>query len=434
LAQSALFADAMDINALLLTLGLPGFFSSRAFTPAFVTALVLRYGDNFPYLKNLEFLQATGSEPMWFTSNWFILAMGVLSGLELFATKSPAAEEMLGDVHKYAKTGMSFLTTMGVIGAGDVQYLGDLFQTANAGLALNAWAAIIAAITFVVTSLRNGVFYILTEADPEDDLGIRNLISWFEDTWGAFGLLFLFLYPLILLAVVGLLIGGLFGLRKYAEYREEKSRIPCASCNEPMYGSAPHCPSCDAVNPAPRAVGFLGQTKLKKPAPAPEIHQVRLASKRRCPHCATRLEKRDTHQTCPACGHAPFATQEIRDRYTRTVSARIPKTLFISYLFGLIPILGMIPGIIYYRVQLLAPYRAYMGAGQAFVLRWLLRILFLFLISAQGLLPFAAILATGPVGPFTVFLTALTVPLMALLSFTVYRMAFARKLSNTPVG
>lgn len=422
---------AMDINAFLLSLGLPGFFAARAFTPAFVTSLILRYGDSFPYLNQIEFLHTTGSEPMWFTSNWCILALGVLTGLEIFATKSPAAEEMLGDVHKYAKTGMSFLTTMGVMGAGDINFLGDLFQTQQAGMMLNGWAALVAGFTFVLTSLRNGVFFLLTEADPEDDMGIRNLISWFEDTWGGLGLLLIFLYPIIILTIVGILMGSLFGLRKYAEYREDKSKIACAGCSESMYASAPHCPKCDAINPAPKAIGLFGQSKLNQSAPPAEEHALRLASKRRCPHCATRLPKRTTEQSCPGCGKAPFGARSFREAYTRMVSSRLLKTLGICYLFGLIPILGMIPGVIYYRITLLAPFRSYFGAGQAFLLRWLLRLVFLFLISAQAI-PAIMAFTTVAAAPLAVFVGALTIPLMALLSFSVYRLAFARKLSQTP--
>lgn len=421
----------MDINGFLLTLGLPGFFSTRAFTPAFLTALVMRYGDSLPYLKGIEFLQMTGKEPMWFTSNWCILGLGVLAALELFATKSPEAEAMLADVHKYAKTGMSFLTTMGVVGAGDMNYLGDLFRTQEAGLVLNAWATLIAGMTFVLTTLRNAAFSVLTEADPDDDLGLRKLLSWFEDTWGALGLLFVFFYPIILLILVGVFTGGLVAVRKYAEYRDEKSKVPCPGCEAPMYSSAPHCPSCGAVNPEPKAVGLFGQAKLAVAAPPPAQHALRLATKKRCPHCATRLPKRDPNAACSACGSVPFGTQGFRDDYASLVNGRLFKVLGISFLFGLIPVFGMIPGMIYYRIALIAPYRGYISGGKAFLLRWLLRLIFLVLISVQGIPAVLAVVAP-PSAPLALLVGGFTVPVMALLSYGVFRLAFWRQLS--PLG
>jgi predicted RNA-binding Zn-ribbon protein involved in translation (DUF1610 family) len=421
----------MDLNAFLLTLGLPGFFSSRAFTPAFVTALILRYGDSLPVLKEIEFLRVTGSEPTWFTNNWTILALGLLAALELLATKSPEAEEMLGQVHKYAKTGMAFLTTMGIVQAGELDYFRDLFRTAD--LTLNGWAAVVAGATFLLTSLRNGVVFLLAEADPEDVLGLRRLISWFEDTWGAVGLLFLVLYPLVMLLVVAALAAGLYGMRRYAEYMEEKNRVPCGACGTPIYASAPHCPQCGAVHPTPCDVGLFGQAKRQLPARPGRAHALRLASKRRCPRCATRLPERSTRQTCPACGTAPFGEIAFREAYTGMVTGRLPKVLGLSFLFGLVPVLGMIPGILYYRIALLAPYRGYLSAGRAFVLRWLLRIVFLFLIAAQGS-PLFLLFAAPPAAPLALLVGALTVPLMALLSYGVYRGAFGSALSETPVA
>ena len=123
----------MDINALLLTIGLPAFFASRAFTTTFVTALVLHFGDTLPYLKDLEFLQATGAEPIWFTSIPMLMGLGTLAVLELVGTKFTEAEELLGEVHKYSKTGMSFLTTMGILSAKDTGFIEGVFDQGRVG-------------------------------------------------------------------------------------------------------------------------------------------------------------------------------------------------------------------------------------------------------------------------------------------------------------
>ena len=96
----------MDISSLLYLTGTSGFFTSRAFIPAFFTAAFLRYGNTlssvFPTIGDLPFIHASGTEPTWFTSNYTILALGVLSLLEVGATKVPEAQELMDGVHKYA--------------------------------------------------------------------------------------------------------------------------------------------------------------------------------------------------------------------------------------------------------------------------------------------------------------------------------------------
>lgn len=406
----------MDINAILLTFGLPAFFASRAFTTTFVTALVLRFGDTLPYLKEIEFLQATGAEPIWFTSLPILLGLGTLATLELVGTKFNEAEELLGEVHKYAKTGMSFVTTMGILSAKEAGFIEGVLD--QAGMLDIAWALTVAVGTQLLTTLRNSTIGILIDADPDDDVGLRGLISWFEDLWGGFGLLLIFLFPLLILGIAAALIGIIWLIRKQAERREEKSKVPCTSCQTPMYQSAPHCPSCGANNPQPVTISFFGTAQIGKPAGPLAEHSVRLARKRRCPRCATRLEVKDTNQNCTACGQAPFGTQDFRDRYTSAVTARLPKVLLISGLFSLVPIFGAIPGIIYYRFALVAPLRAYIPTGQGFFLRWFLRILFLFIITAQVI---------PGIGAFMI-------PLMAFISYTVYRGALSSRLSETPLS
>jgi len=100
----------MDLTTILYGLGATGLFTSRAFVPAFLTALSLRFGADLPFLSNLEFLKATGDEPVWFTHNLTLLVLGALSALEIAADKSPEAQELLDDFSRYLKTGMAALT------------------------------------------------------------------------------------------------------------------------------------------------------------------------------------------------------------------------------------------------------------------------------------------------------------------------------------
>lgn len=399
----------MTFESLLYSLGAPSFFSSRAFVPAFLTAFSLRYGEYIPFIGNLEILQASGAEPTWFTSNLTILALGGLAAGEMLATKMPEAEELLGELHKYGKTGMAALTSLGVMSISDAEFVNETLQQAS--LVGTVLASVSGVLAFIATSFRNAIFSVLVEIDPEDDLRIRGLLSWLEDLWGGAGVLLLLLYPVIMAAVGLAVIGVLYLIRKYLAYREEKTKRSCGECGRPMYASALQCPHCGARNPNPQAVGFLGQT-TKQPAPAPELHALRLLSKRRCPQCASRLPERHPRQTCQACGYKVFSDPELSSRYLSMISGRLPKALGLSALFSLVPVVGLIPGMIYYRLALVSPFRTYIPAGQGFLLRWLVRILFLFLIGLQ------AIPGIGILG----------VPIMALINFTVYRSAFAAKL------
>jgi len=70
-------------------------------------------------------------------------------------------------------------------------------------------------------------------------------------------------------------------------------------------------------------------------------------------------------------------------------------------------VLGLIAGVICYRLRLVAPFRRYLTFGQSFVTKWLLRIIILALAVLQ--VSFGGIVA---------------VTLMALLNFLFCRSAF----------
>lgn len=401
----------MDLSTLLYLTGASGFFTSRAFIPAFFTAVFLRYGHLFPWLGDQEFLQTTGSEPTWFTNNWTILALGTLSIIEVGATKIPEAQELLDSIHKYAKTGLGALAAMGVLGAKDV---GFIEQTISQASVLDSViAAIFAGAVFFFNTLRSGFMELLMMADPDDDMGIRNLISWFEDLWSSFGVFLLIIYPFLIIGILGILLAVFVLARKYAEYKEDKSRIPCPSCNELMYACATACPKCHAAVASPKDVGFFGQT-VDRPGQPGKEHEFRLVSKRRCSSCAARIKERRLPQNCPECGHAILGDPADQEAYLAKVRNRLPKVLGITFLMSLVPVLGIIPGVIYYRISLVAPLRTYIPAGTGFLLKWGVRLIFLVLISLQ--------LVPG--------LGGFMVPIMALISYFLYAGYFSRMLGD----
>ena len=90
------------------------------------------------------------------------------------------------------------------------------------------------------------------------------------------------------------------------------------------------------------------------------------------------------------------------------MNRRLPIVLGISFLFSLVPILGLIVGTIYYRMELILPFSQYLPLGRRFLLRWGIRLLFFILIFFQ-LIPLVG---------------GLVVPVMALISFTAYRSVY----------
>ena len=228
-----------------------------------------------------------------------------------------------------------------------------------------------------------------------------------EDIWSSFGIVLLMLAPFVMLILLGIVAGILVLLRRRAQKKEERSKIACVNCGELIYNSAVQCFACKTSVESPHAVGVFG-TSLDEPAPDPAGHPYKLVQKKRCPVCATRFDKRTLHQTCRACSHELFADKVFAEAYITRLDAHLPIVLMICACFSLIPVIGLIPGVIYYRLTLIGPLRRYIPRTRAILLRWLVRIAIFLLIMLQWI-PVAGVLA---------------VPLMALLNYGVYRSAF----------
>ena len=417
-------------------LGSTGLFASRAFVPAFAAALFLRFGDQLPLLgpvvDGLGLLKG-GVVPGWFTSDVSLLVLGVLAALEIAANKNPDARAILNKLDKYIKPGMAALTFLGVAGVKDAAFIeqtvglatelgggpvgGGLLVLAAGGTiasVLTAAFAVVSAVgTFVIAAVRSAVLGVFFDADPDDDVGIQKLFSWASDLWAAFGVFFLILFPFVMIALVAIVTGLIAGLRWWLNRKEEKSRVACGTCKTLMYRCAMACGSCRSPNPNVCDVGVLGQSDTDDPADmASQPRQ--LAEARRCPLCATRLPERDPNQACPTCDTRPFADPAFVRRYENDIAKRLPLVLGVGALLSAIPVIGLIPGVIYYRMALVAPFRRYLPWGTSFVAKWAIRAVLFLLIAVQW------IPAVGIV----------TVPAMALISFFAYRGLFRQEVGE----
>ena len=398
-----------------------GLFASRAFVSAFAVAAVLKFGPHIPYINNLGLLQQVTNVPSWFTHDLTVTILGLLALLEIAATKSPDARALLNEIDSYLKSGMAFLSTLavgGIVSANDQAVLNEIIswqEPVRAGLGEDALGFVVAALTaggvFVSAVVRRNLLGVLTEADPDDDTMIGGMLSWLEDLWALFGTMLLILFPVVMLLISGTIFTVIALLQWRAKRREEKSKVPCASCGGSMYRSAMACPGCNAANEALHAVGWLGQSK-KKLAADPQAQPVHLTQKQRCPVCATHLEPRQMRQSCPGCGYELFDSEADVKAYLGVLDRRYPRVLLVTALLSLIPIVGLIPAIMVYRLRLIAPLRRYLTIARRMPLGIGLRILFIVLIWVQ--------LIPG--------IGAVAVPIMASISYGTYRGVFAQQL------
>jgi hypothetical protein len=385
-------------------LGSVGVFASRAFLPAFVTALLLRFGPRVSWLAHYGLLPHVRDVPTWFTSDAALVILGLLAVLELVAERSAEARAVLDQVHDYLKTGMAVLTYLGVLNATEQAAARQVIEQAGLGDYVPVLA--VGAGVYLASQARWAVLGPLTEADEDDDLGLLGLIRRVEDLWGGLGPVALIVFPLLTVAAFGLAVVILVLIERRIESGREVATVPCVNCGEPIHASAPACPHCHTPVKEPRDVGLLGQPKAR-PADIASL-PYRLVAVKRCPACATRLDRRAVKQTCGACGHRLMDDPRFARDYIAAIDRRVPLVCVVCFLLGLIPVLGVIPGVVYYRLAVVAPFRRYIPPGRGFLLRWGVRLAVVLLVALQWV-PVAG---------------GLAVPAMALVNFVAYRSAY----------
>jgi hypothetical protein len=257
----------------------------------------------------------------------------------------------------------------------------DAIQKAGFGLE-QLWAGVVGALTFFAAGLRAKVVELVADADDGDDIGLRSLLAWTENSAAFLGVLFLLIFPLAALALSALTTLGIWLVRRRAEKQEEGSRVPCAQCATPILPHASACHHCGRAVDAPRAVGVFGQPAAVA-TPDRETHAFQLVSRKRCPTCATRLRQRAVQQACPTCKKTTFANEVEFERYLAVIAARLPRTLLVSLGLGAIPLLGVIPGVIYYRLNLVAGLRGYIPPLRGCTTKWVVRLIHFGVIALQ---------------------------------------------------
>ena len=400
----------------LATLGLVPYLTLRTFLPLFMTAMAARFGPFWGFLADLEGIQLLSSIPSALTQDSTLLILGVLAGLEIAAQKNPEVREFMTLFESKVKAIAAFLVSFSMVGGDSATLAGHLEQSGlttqfawGQGLAYT-WSFGVGFVVWFAAASRSFILTSLIELDEDDDLGLQGFLSWLEDLIGFFGVLFVFLLPLASVFVVGATLVGLYLTRRYLEHREQADRVPCTACQTPMAPCAVQCGRCRQPNTFPLQVGWFGRL-LDKPARNLEVHQQNLLARKRCASCGERFVDRRVDQRCTTCGASPFASERDLEVYLQALQESLPKTLAILLLLSFVPVLGLIPGVIYYRCSLIASLRCYLPRASNFVMRWVVRFVNLVLICLQPI----------------PLLGMLTLPLMCLTNFYVYRSALRRQ-------
>ena len=393
----------MPVYSLIHSLGSIGVFPSRAFLPAFVTALMLRFGDSLPLVAQSG-LAGKVDAPSWFVCNTSLVILGILSCLECWATKNADVRQLLDQFDGAVKPLMALLTSLGVASVHDAELVRAIQQ---AGIADGLFGLMAAGMVFFLTSARRSLYDLLIEVDADDSLGLQRLFSWAEDAWVILGAVMLVVFPLVMVFMTAVVFGILYFWQKAAQRREERLRVPCVSCGNPIYRCAIACPACGAPNVQACSVNWLGHPKLDRPAD-PGHHALHLIAVRRCPSCATRLKHSSPHQTCECCRREVFSDEVQLAAYLQLVQARLLRTLFVCFALGLVPMVGVVPAIVFYRIQLVGPLRRYVPFGSALLAKWVGRFACFAVLSVQWI----PLIGIG------------SLPIMATINYAIYRRAF----------
>jgi Zn finger protein HypA/HybF involved in hydrogenase expression len=391
----------MTLTSILYTLGSAPMFAARPFLAAFVTALLARFGAHLPWLGEREVIQVLSRAPDWFTSNTALGVLGALAAVEIASAKSAELKAFMADFDALMKSIVALVVSLAVLDPETEKVVKTIDKL---GVFSWSFSALAAGTVFGMTMLRNQVVALIDELDGDDDIGLQTLINWIENIWTVMGIFVLVLLPILAVVLSALTALGLYVARKRAERKEEASKTPCANCETRILPHATRCHSCGTTVAAPRKVGVFGQPK-SDPTPDVALHRFELVARKRCPDCATRLPKRQVRQTCGTCGRITFLSPGEFQSYLAALDQRLPRTLGICFLLSAVPLLGVVPGVIYYRLTMITGVRGYIPPLRGCTTKWVVRFVNWGVIALQ------------PVP----LLGATIVPLMCWTNFVIYK-------------
>lgn len=371
----------MTTDTLLYIIGSSGLFASRAFLPAFLTSLIIRFHDQLPYLASLRI--AVSPSTSWFTHDVTIIILGLLAVLESLADKNNDIKFFLNEIHIYLKGFSYIVTNFSIL---DPESAAIIQQLQRSGFDF-AHIVIILSLSILVgiSVLKKKLIDFLLELDEDNSTGIHTLISWIEDFFNIIGIYILIIAPtlIIILTVLSLVI--LYVIQKSIEKRSEKKKVPCPNCNNPNHPSAPSCASCKMQFTNIKDINILGFA-LNNSITNLDEHKHKLLSVKRCPSCANLLKERKIKQTCSFCNTSIFSSEAEMRQYVQYIQKRLGKTLLLSAMFSVTFLFGVVIAIVYSRLSLVSPFRRYLSRWKTFSTRLVGKIIIFIMIVFHFLL------------------------------------------------
>lgn len=403
---------------LFATLSATPAFAGRAFLTLFVIGLFGRYGTELPFLTD-GVVTSLQSLPSWFTGDYSLIILGILAALEITADKIPEVREALAFVDEYIKPTLSALITLQFLTPEVGETLSPVLGLSGLGVGTAFFpttivvALIAGGMTWVVATTRNRILEPISDIDSSGETGLATIISWLTD----FGSLFL-----VVIAIIAPILGftlllvtlGIVALIRLTLAKREKSReVDCPKCHAKHSVAAIECPECHTPHNALQ-LGLLGLTVSSDHVEDKQSHQFDLLKWRRCPCCAEKLPKRELRQTCPRCKTETFATAEDAKAYLGKLETLYSKAIVLIALVGLIPVVGLVFGVIYGRIKIISGARIYLGRFANFGSRFAIMLLSFVLLWLQAVPLFGA----------------LAVAAMTTVSFSYFRSRFRKQIER----
>jgi hypothetical protein len=191
------------------------------------------------------------------------------------------------------------------------------------------------------------------------EAAIRRTVAIGETAWTIVGLCLVFAAPIVgvvlLVSALAFTLGSVLALRRI----RSGSLAPCEACQKPLHRGGSVCPHCKAAR-SPSRIGVVGRVR---PGPPSDLahHRLALLATRRCPSCAEQIVNDGGRIRCAGCGVPPLGDDQELRALVRYVDARALALAPAFAALGLIPVLGLGAGLVFYRASPASALSSYVG-------------------------------------------------------------------------
>ncbi len=414
-----------------------GVVSIRMFLPVFFYLVLMKITAFFPEWAPESMRNMLVQTPEILLHPVSMTVIGLLAAGECIAMYRPEVKEFMTEqLDLYVKPVIAGCLALGFFSTDPSEAMEKLAgpEIHQAAFSLTAvWVVLVGSCTHGFCRWRSKVLEFIRSIDPDNVLHLQTAENILEDLL-VFGLVVIcILLPLLALAITLGTAGVVYFVRKLVDDREKKNSRPCPHCRAGevktmVFKAGFICPVCrkeqDQVFPL-AGLGEVAAVPLDKTDPlSVEEHRMDLRRVKRCPACASRLERRsllpgrgllnfgssgykaDPDMICPCCGERIWdeaILQKYLDRpdgwaWFIFITAFLLCLLISFTLIIPMAVVIVITALVYQPFTVM-PLNRYNGGFQRFRTRFVRNLLKLLLIVPLLLLsfvPFAGVIALLP--------------------------------------